>query len=96
MEFVANLIEFEPSAPVRVGNVYPVKGGRGLKNGHMQVMIALTEGNQWQGQTCLFLVITKEGKPVGVNSYALHYVENLMPIGFVAGLDDMSLEITSI
>ena len=41
MEFVANLVEFEPSAPVRVGNVYPVKGGRGLKSGHMQVMIAL-------------------------------------------------------
>ena len=96
MEFVTNLVEFEPTAPVRVGNVYPVKGGRGLKNGHMQVLIAVTEGNEWQGRTCLFLVITKDGKPASVNSYAMHYVEGLMPIGFVAGLDAMTLEVTSL
>lgn len=96
MEFVANLVEFEPSAPVRVGNVYPIKGGRGLKNGHLQVLIAITEGNEWQGRMCLFLVITKDGKPVGVNSYGHHYVEGLMPVGFVAGLEEMTLEITSI
>ncbi|PND29027.1 hypothetical protein [Sinorhizobium sp. M4_45] len=96
MEFVSNLTDFTPTDPVRVGNVYPIKGGRGLKQRHMQILLAITEGNEWQGRSCLFLVVSKEGKPVGVNQYAMHYVEELMPMGFVAGLEDMNLEINSL
>jgi hypothetical protein len=96
MDFISNLSEFAPKEPVRVGNVYPVKGGRGLKQRHMQILLAITDGSEWQGRSCLFLVVSKEGKPVGVNHYGLHYVEDLMPVGFVAGLEDMTLEITSL
>ncbi len=96
MEFISNLTEFTSADPVRIGNVYPVKGGRGLKQKHMQILLAITEGNEWQGRSCLFLVVSKEGKPVGVNHYGLHYVEELMPIGFVAGLEEMNLEINSL
>lgn len=31
-----------PSEPPRVGNVYAVKGGRGLREKHMNILIAIT------------------------------------------------------
>lgn len=89
--------EYGPCEPARVGNVYPIKGGRGLRYGHMQVLIAITEPReQWQGPAGLMLVITKEGKPVGVNSYGMHYIEDLQPIAFVEGLEDMALTMRSL
>jgi len=88
--------EFGPYDPVRVGNVYPVKGGRGLKQGHLQVVIAITESREYHGQSALLLVTTKDGKPVGVNSYGLSYVEELCPVAFVEGLDNLTLVMRSL
>lgn len=88
--------EFGPFDPARVGNVYPIKGGRGLKLGHLQILIAITEPRDYYGASALMLVITKEGKPVGVNSYGMHYIEELCPIAFVEGLEDMTLIMRSL
>lgn len=89
--------EFGPCEAARVGNVYPVKGGRGLRHGHMQVLIAITEpADCYNGRQGLLLVITKDGKPVGVNSYGIHYIEDLCPIAFVEGLDDLTLIMRSL
>lgn len=96
MEIDVQINEFSPSDPVRIGNVYPVKGGRGLSKKHMQVLIAMTEPERYEGVTCLFLVVSKEGKPVGVNRYALSYVEDLQPIAFVDGLETMTLTMRSL
>lgn len=88
--------EFGPYDPARVGNVYPVKGGRGLKNGHLQILMAITEPREYHGQAALMLVVTKDGKPVGVNSYGLSYVEELCPIAFCDGLDELTLVMRSL
>ena len=88
--------EFGPYDAPRVGNVYPVKGGRGMKNGHLQVLIAITKPHEYRGINGLLLVITKEGEPVGVNSYGMHYIEELCPVAFVEGLDELTLVMRSI
>lgn len=89
--------EFGPYEPARVGMVYPIKGGRGLRDGHMQILLAITEPREsWQGQAALLLVVDKGGKPVGVNSYGMHAVEAMQPIAFVDGLDEMSLTMRSL
>ncbi|MDE2105508.1 MAG: hypothetical protein KGL39_50240, partial [Patescibacteria group bacterium] len=79
------------------GNVYPIRGGRGLKYGHMQVLIAIARAREaWQGDSGLLLVIDKEGAPVGVNSYGMHALEELQPIAFVEGLEEMTLAMRSL
>ena len=89
--------DFGPYEPARVGNVYPIKGGRGLREGHMQILIAIgTPREKWRGQAALMLVINKNGEPVGVNSYGMHYVEDLQPIAFVEGLEEMTLTMRSL
>jgi hypothetical protein len=96
MKIDIQINEFSPSDPVRVGNVYPIKGGRGIREKHMQILIAMSEAREYHGIHCLMLVVTKEGKPIGVNDYALHYVEELQPIAFVDGLEDMTLVMRSL
>lgn len=89
--------DFGPYDPARVGNVYPIKGGRGLRDGHMQVLIAITKPKEnWNGPAGLLLVIDKEGNPQGVNSYGMHAVENMQPIAFVDGLDALNLTMRSL
>lgn len=89
-----------PAEAPRVGNVYAVRGGRGSRFKHMMVLIAITEppDPKWdcRGQMCLMLVVDKEGQPVGVNQYALHYVDDLSPIAFVDGLENLDLVMRSI
>ena len=96
MDVDIQLNDFSPLDPVRVGNVYPVKGGRGLRDKNMQILIAMSEPTQYGGISCFFLVVSKDGKPVGVNRYALHYVEDLTPIAFVDGLEEMTLIMRSL
>ncbi len=89
-----------PVDEARVGNVYPVKGGRGLRDGHMQVLIAITDPNSdkfsSQGRMALLLVIDKDGSPRGVNSYGIHYINDLCPIAFVDGLDELEFNMRSL
>ncbi len=85
-----------PGEPVRIGNVYPVKGGRGMARGHMNVLIAMSDRDSYTGVRCIMLTVDKEGKPVGSTVYALHYVEDLQPIAFVDGLEDMTLVMRSL
>lgn len=89
--------DFVGAVETRVGNVYAVRGGRGLRDGHMQVLIAIATRNEaWRGDSALLLVIDKEGNPVGVNSYGLHAVDNMQPIAFVDGLDSLNLTMRSL
>lgn len=85
-----------PAQEPLVGNVYPVKGGRGLRYGHMQVLFHITDPKDHRGQMALLVVIDREGNPIGVNSYGLHYVEDLQPIAFVDGLEAMEFTMRSL
>lgn len=83
--------------PPRVGNVYAVKGGRGLARGHMNILIAITEPSDcYSGRTGLMLTVDKEGKPRGVTSYGMHYIEDLSPIAFVDGIEEIDLTMRSL
>lgn len=87
---------FGPYDPAQVGNVYAVKGGRGLRDGHMQILFAITERRDYNGPSGLMMVVNKKGELVGVNSYGMHYIEDLQPIAFVEGLDQIVLTMRSL
>jgi hypothetical protein len=73
------------SQPV-VGNVYAISGGYGRKAGHAMVLLAITTT-----QSCLMVVINKDGEPIGVTSYGLHAIEERAPVAYVRGLDELNL-----
>ncbi len=73
------------SQPV-VGNVYAISGGYGRKAGHAMVLLAITPA-----QSCLMVVINKDGEPIGVTSYGLHAIEERAPVAYVRGLDELNL-----
>jgi hypothetical protein len=80
-----------------VGMVYPVCGGRGMKNGHLMVLLAIREPQGcYETRAALMLVIRKDGSPFNVTDYGLHYLENKLPIAFVDGLGDLDLTMRSL
>jgi hypothetical protein len=42
------------------------------------------------------LVVSKDGEIVGTNSYAIHAMEERVPIGFVQGLESLDFEVQPI
>jgi len=91
-------VPFPQLPPDMVGNVYPVRGGFGARNGHFHVIIAAY--NKVQGG-CLYsgyctVTVDCEGDIVGANSYAQHYFNNKVPMARVDGLDDLQLVMRSI
>lgn len=88
---------FSADAPLRVGNVYPVRGGKGLRDGNMMVVIAVTEPRGCcDGRMALMLVIDKHGNPVSVDKYGAHVFEDRAPIAFAEGVESIELFIRSI
>ena len=90
MKFFIDTITPCPSE-TRVGNVYHVKGGYGTKHGHMMVLISITDND-----TCLLIVVDKQGTPVGVTNYGMHSLDERMPIAFCEGLDTLEFRIRSL
>lgn len=84
--------------PDMVGNVYPVRGGFGARNGHFHVIISHYDKVQgcckYQGYCTI--TVDADGDIVGANNYACHYFDNKLPIARVDGLDDMALTMRSI
>lgn len=93
-------LSFEDASPItetRIGNVYHVRGGRGLRDGHLNIIIAITEPkDRFQGRMALCLTVDKDGDPRGVTSYGLHYFEDKMPIAFCEGVEDINLIVRSL
>jgi len=73
-----------------VGNVYNVRGGRGARQGHMHVIVSLTETG------VVTLTVNNSGEVVGSGCYSRHYFEEKCPMAFCSGLEDMSFNIVSI
>lgn len=89
--------ETPTNEPPRVGNVYAVKGGRGMSRGHMNILIAITDAaDQFSAPMGLMLTVDKTGKPRGVTSYGMHYINDLSPIAFVDGIEEMDLTMRSL
>ena len=88
----------------KVGNVYPRRGGRGAKRGDMMILLHITEPEKMYrdkfdycgGRMALMLIVDKNGQPCGVDSYALHYLEDKCPIAFAEGIEDIDLTMRSV
>jgi len=80
-----------PEDEPRIGNVYPMKGGYGVRDGHMYVIVSITQEN-----TAICLQISKHGDIVGATRYGIHVFRDRAPIAFVEGLDELELPMRSI
>ena len=97
-------IEIDTNIPIpasgadMVGNVYPVRGGFGARNGHMHVIIAHYDKTQGCCHYSGYCTVTVDcdGEIVGANSYALHYFDSKVPMAKVEGLGDISLVMRSL
>lgn len=88
-----------PAFDLRVGNVYPVRGGRGASLGHMFVVVAITELKDRfgpSGTVAVYIVVNREGEIISGGHYASHYLEDKAPIAFVEGLDILTLPMRSL
>jgi len=88
----------------KVGNVYPRRGGRSMKNGEMMILMHITDPSKIYcdkhayppGRSCLMLIIDRNGQPCGVDSYAYHYLEDKCPVAFCEGIEDIDLTLRSV
>lgn len=85
-----------PTYELKVGNVYPVRGGRSASLGYMQIILAITESEKCSCGMALMLIVDREGKPKNCDAYSARYFEDKMPIGFCDGLEDIDLTIRSL
>jgi len=76
---------------VRVGNVYAVRGGYGMRDKHMNVLVSITEN-----QTCIMLTLNKEGNVVDCTKYGIGYLRDRMPIAYADGVEEMFFTVRSI
>jgi hypothetical protein len=96
MQFAINTTTAHPGE-VRIGNVYPIRGGHGRRAGHLMILMAITEPlNSYQSESCLMFIVDNQGRPRGVTSYAIHALEERAVVGFVDGLEDLTFEIRSL
>lgn len=88
----------EPTREDMIGNVYPVRGGFGARNGHMHIIIAATEKVKgccrYGGYTTI--TVDSDGDIVGGNNYAFHYFDEKVPMARVDGLEDIHLILRSL
>lgn len=91
-------IQMPQSREEMVGNVYPIRGGFGARNGHMQVVVSYYDKVRGCCRYSGFatLTIDTEGDIVGASAYGAHYFDNKIPIGRVEGLDELALVMRSI
>lgn len=91
-------IPIPASGPDMVGNVYPVRGGFGARNGHMHVIIAHYDKVQGGCRYSGYCTVTVdcEGEIIGANSYATHYFDEKVPMAKVEGLESVSLVMRSL
>ena len=80
-----------------IGNVYPVRGGFGARNGHCHIIIAATEKVkgccQYSGYTTI--TVDEDGDIVGGNHYAFHYFDGKIPMAKCNGIEGVRLSVRS-
>lgn len=95
---IATNVPIPQSGPDMVGNVYPVRGGFGARNGHMHVIIAHYDKVQGGCRYAGYCTVTVDcdGEIVGANNYACHYFDDKVPMAKVEGLEEVSLVMRSL
>lgn len=89
--------EMIPPSATRVGDVFPVRGGRGMKLGHYHVVIAFKEPqDKYDSRSVVTLTINREGDVVGAGSYRDDYFDDKSLVGRVEGLDEVDLTLRSV
>lgn len=91
-------IPIPASGPDMIGNVYPVRGGFGARNGHMHVIISYFDKVQGGCRYSGYCTVTVDcdGEIVGANSYAPHYFDSKVPMAKVDGLENLALTMRSL
>lgn len=81
-----------------VGNVYPIRGGFGARNGHMHVIVSYYSKTQgcckYEGYATV--TVDCDGDIIGASAYACHYFDNKVPMAHVDGIEDLQLTMRSI
>lgn len=81
----------------KIGNVYPVRGGRAMRYGCMYVVVAIRPAmDDYDACNVICLMVNRDGAIVGAANYALHYFAEKAPIAFVEGLEELHLTMRSI
>lgn len=78
--------------PPAVGDVYPIRGGRGLRYGYQFIVMGIHE----QQRMAYSLTINRDGEIVGVHSVGLHILEEMVPVGRVEGLEQLEFTVRGI
>lgn len=92
MRFAFSTNEFEVEAPVRIGNIYNVRGGRRASRGEYWVLVGISDC----GQTGYLLAVNREGRVCGTSLYGMHVLRDWTPVAFAQGLEDMTFDVVSI
>ena len=95
---IQTTVPLPQSSEDMVGNVYPIRGGFGARNGHMHVIIAAYDKVQGGCRYTGYCTVSVDcdGDIVGANSYAQHYFDGRVPMARVDGLDELQLVMRSI
>ena len=95
---IATDVPLSSSPDDMVGNVYPVRGGSGARNGHMHIIIAAYDKVvgccRYNGYTTI--TVDRDGDIVGGNNYAMHYFDSKVPMARCEGLDQIQLTVRSL
>lgn len=92
MKFAFQMNEYKPDAPMRIGNVYPTRGGTRVARGDFWILAGISEC----GQSAYLLAVNRDGRICGVSSYGTHVVKDWSPVAFATGLEDMTFDVVSV
>ncbi len=92
MKFNFTTDQYEPEAPLRIGNVYSTRGGRRLRNGDYWVLVSINDA----GDVGHLLAVNREGRICGAAQYGVHVLRDWSPVAFATGVEDMVFDVVSI
>lgn len=97
MKIEMSAVVLNPNPPLRVGNVYAAAEGRGLRGGHMEILIAVTEARGgWLAAAGLMLVAAEDGRIIGMNSHDMKTLKSMRAVAFVEGLESLTFTMRSL
>jgi hypothetical protein len=95
-------IDIQTDVPIndgcpKIGNVYPVRGGRAMRYGCVYVVVAIRQPmDDYDGCSVICLMVNRDGAIVGSANYAMQYFAEKAPIAFVDGLEELHLTMRSL
>lgn len=78
--------------PPSIGDVYSIRGGRGLRYGHKFVIVSINDSSHM----AYALTVDGNGDIVGVYSVGVHILEDMVPIARVDGMEQLKFTIRTL